>query len=92
MHSADQFHERVLEHAERLLDREQHQCDGDEEITGVMQEIQRATSRQEPQEHGHHTDAERHRTVDQRALALRGQHRAGIADAPVLAPVIQVQS
>ena len=45
MHAADQFHERLFEHAERLLDGQCHQSHGDEEIAGVVQEVKRTAGR-----------------------------------------------
>ena len=57
-----------------------------------MQEVKRSASRQQHQEYGDHTNAERHRAVDQRAFAFGGEHGAGVADGTVRAPIVHVQA
>ena len=80
MCAADELHKRVAQHRDRLLDREQHNDCGDEEIAGVVQKIKRRATGKEVQQHRHNANAERDHAVNPRAVRLRFEHEARVAD------------
>lgn len=87
--AADELHKRIAQHGHRFLDRQRDDDRRDEEISGVMQEVERRAVGQKIQQHGDDADAERDHAVDPRAVRLRLEHEARVAERAVACAVIR---